>query len=63
LLWPRYYEQIGDRFGPPFLPDAVALVFNDPAAGQEDDFNDWYTTQHVPHVCHGPASSRARGTV
>jgi hypothetical protein len=30
------------------------VVLSDPADGREQEFNDWYTTQHVPDVLHVP---------
>ena len=42
------------------MPDNMFFVFSNPVDGQEDVFNEWYETTHVPDVLKVPGITSAQ---
>jgi hypothetical protein len=62
-----YYAQIGRRVGrPASQPPSILMVYTDPASEElDDEFNRWYTTEHLADVVSVPgfvAATRYRLT-
>jgi hypothetical protein len=36
------------------MATSVFLVYTEPVAGREDEYNDWYSNQHIPDVLSVP---------
>ncbi len=36
------------------MPKGVMVVMSEPAAGQEDEYNDWYDKVHIPEMLEVP---------
>lgn len=59
LAWDLEQVLPGDRLSPP-RAGGVILVSMDVEPEREDEFNDWYNTEHIPHFRRVPGVISAR---